>query len=77
MRIRWVNLDDSNGISAPFVSQENICPVIKGETASMVMEHMDGGACRFTCVPVRTGEKRCYAVELSESMNVLKVCINP
>ncbi len=73
IHIRWVDLDPSVvGMYAPTVPLKKIERVLQGKTASLTMEKNGSGLYRFTYIPILTDTYSHSAIELSESLSVLK-----
>ena len=70
--IRWVDLDGPSGRFAPAAAPETLAAVRRGKSASMVVEKTGGESLRLTYVPVSTSPRPRYAIELSESLTMLK-----
>jgi len=70
--IRWVDLDTTSGRFAPAADLEKLSAVRLGNAASMVVEKSEGEAFRLTYVPVSAGKRARFAIELSESLAMLK-----
>jgi two-component system NtrC family sensor kinase len=70
--IRWVDLDRSSGRFAPAADPQKLAAVRRGNAVSMVMEKTGGDAFRLTYVPVSSDSRPRFAIELSESLAMLK-----
>jgi len=70
--IRWVDLDGSSGRFAPAADPEKLSTVRRGNAASMVVEKTGGDAFRLTYVPILSDVRPRFAIELSESLAMLK-----
>ena len=70
--IRWVDLDSSSGRFTPAADSEKLVAVRRGNATSMVVKKGGGETFRLTYVPVSSGPKSRYAIELSESLSMLK-----
>jgi two-component system NtrC family sensor kinase len=70
--IRWVDLDRSSGRFAPAADPEKLAAVRLGNAASMVVEKTGGDAFRLTYVPISSDARPRFAIELSESLAMLK-----
>ena len=70
--IRWVNLDAPSGTFAPAGPLKRLNAVRRGSPASIIVENGAGEAHRLTYVPLSAGSRTRFAIELSESMAMLK-----
>lgn len=70
--IRWVDLDISSGRFAPAADPGKLAAVRRGNAASMVVEKTGGDAFRLTYVPISSDSRPRFAIELSESLAMLK-----
>lgn len=70
--IRWVDLDRSSGRFAPAADPEKLAAVRRGNAASMVVEKTGGDAFRLTYVPISSDSRPRFAIELSESLAIMK-----
>ena len=72
IEIRWVDFGNPSETFAPKVPVEKLGRVLQGETESIIMQKADGEEFRVTYVPARTDAQGRCAVELSESLSMLK-----
>lgn len=70
--IRWVDLDRSSARFAPAADPQKLAAVRRGNAASMVVEKAGGDAFRLTYVPISSDSQPRFAIELSESLAMLK-----
>ncbi len=73
VKIRWVWLDHSAAAPyVPHVPLEKLDRVIQGRSISLIVNTLREGDVRFTYVPVSVDSKSPGAIELSESLSILK-----
>jgi signal transduction histidine kinase len=72
INIRWVNLNaPTDDQYSPHINREKLGMVIQGEDISFKEQHKDGAGYLYTYVPIKVGEKKLGALELSQSLSSL------